>query len=175
MNAICLESCATNKSSKRLPWLHRSNFFLFSYRELGSLLHDLIPQQSWGNGPLLLLLTSNRVRHGTGAAGVLYRGLQSPVHLGPCHRALEGWWRPAPAASVHAAWLTLTFSLVVLPGRPGDRWWGRAAGHAAQRWGSLWTSELAATSWQGSVHGHRDRHKGWCHLPELRAPAPPWE
>lgn len=98
--------------------------FLVSYREFGPLLHDFVPQHSGGDGPLLSLLGPSRIRDGAGAAGVLHRGLQSSVDPGPCHRALEGRWCPAAAASVQTAGLTLgtqssTSSAVVL-GAAGD-------------------------------------------------------
>ncbi len=86
---------------------HDDADFLVSYRELGPLFHNLIPQHSRGNRPLLIVLAPSRIRYGAGAAGVLYGGLQSPVHPGPWHRALEGWWCPAPAASLHAAGFAL--------------------------------------------------------------------
>lgn len=136
------------------------------YREFGSLLHDLVPQQSRGDWPFLLLQTPHWFWNGPRAAGVLHGWLQNPVHPGPCHRALEGGWRPAPAASAHGAGLTQktpTSPAVVLPGCSGDGWRGRAAGDAAQRWGSLGPPDLAATSRQGFAHGHWHRHKGWRH------------
>lgn len=143
----------------------------YSYRELGPLFHDLVSQHSWRNRPVPFLLTANRVWYWPGTAGVLHGWLQRPVHPGPCHRALVGWWCPAPAAA-GLALRTSAPTPLVLPGCPGDGRTGWAAWDAAKRRGTLWTPELAAAPWQGSVHGHRDRHEGWCHLPWANAQPP---
>lgn len=141
--------------------------WLTLYREFGSLLHDLVPQQSRGDRPFLLVPTGHWFWNGPRAAGVLQGWLQNPVHPGVWRRALERWWRPAPAASAHGAGLTRKTpkcTAVVLPGCSAVGGRGRAAGDTAKGWGSLGPPDLATTCGQGFVHGHWDRHEGWRHL-----------